>query len=280
MTETFKDYGRLGFGGAAIGISNYMGAYDAGSAEAQESAVEAVVASVNLGIDYLDTAPGYGAGLSETIIGRALKRLTKPYFLATKVGTNRADSVRAALEESLARLDVSRVDLLQIHGSSYSDEETTRILGPGGMVEQMQVLQSEGLIGEIGFTTEDNNGGVYTLINSGSFSSMQIAYNLLLQHPYEPSRPFGSLFEARKKNLRVVTMRTATSGIFQRWVQMVNPANSFDYTEALLQFVLSNKLVDVALVGIRSAEMARSCAAIMNDESGRIDVDALWNRFV
>ena len=75
-------------------------------------------------------------------------------------------------------------------------------------------------------------------------------------------------------------MRTATSGIFQRWIQMVNPANTFDYNEALVQFVLSNRLVDVALVGIRTAEVARSCARLMNDPSGRIDVDALWNRFV
>jgi hypothetical protein len=77
----------------------------------------------------------------------------------------------------------------------------------------------------------------------------------------------------------VATMRTATSGIFQRWVQMVNPENRFDYTDALLQFVMSNKLVDVALVGIRTADMARSCAATWRNEAGRIDVDQLWNRY-
>jgi hypothetical protein len=62
-------------------------------------------------------------------------------------------------------------------------------------------------------------------------------------------------------------------------VQLVNPANTFDYTAALLQFVMSNKLVDVALVGIRTADMARSCAAIWKNEAGRIDVDRLWERY-
>lgn len=279
MTTTI-DYGRLGFGGAAIGISNYMGAYDAAAAETRAVSVAAILAAVEAGINYIDTAPGYGGGLSETIIGEALKQVTKPYFLATKVPFNQAGNVRASLEASLTRLGVSRVDLLQIHGSSFTHADTRRILDKGGMLEEMRALLKEGLIGEIGFTTEDNNAGAYTLIESGGFSSVQLAYNLLLQHPYEPTRPFGSLFEAKKHKMRVVTMRTATSGIFQRWVQMVNPANSFDYNEALIQFVLSNKLVDVALVGIRTPEMARSCATIMNDEAGRIDVDALWNRFV
>ena len=79
---------------------------------------------------------------------------------------------------------------------------------------------------------------------------MQICYNLLHQHAYEPTRPFGSILEADKQGLGVVTMRTLTSGILQKWLYQVNPANDFDYTPALLQFVLSNPLVDVALVGL------------------------------
>jgi len=70
------------------------------------------------------------------------------------------------------------------------------------------------------------------------------------------------------------------AGIFQRWVQMVNPANTFDYTPALIQFVLSNRLVDVALVGMRTVREVESCVGIWKDESGRIDIDALWHRFI
>jgi aryl-alcohol dehydrogenase-like predicted oxidoreductase len=280
VATTSSEYSRLGFGGAAIGISNYMGVYDAAGAATRQTSVEAVLASVDVGINYLDTAPGYGSGLSETIFGEALQKISKPYFLATKAPLSQIGKVRASLEASLKRLNVSRVDLLQIHGTSYLEEDMGRIFANGGMLSEMQRLQSEGLIGEIGFTTEDNNAATYALIKSGAFSSMQIAYNLLLQHPYEPTRPFGSLFEAKKQKMRIVTMRTATSGIFQRWVQIVNPDNTFDYTRALIQFVLSNKLVDVALVGIRTPEMARSCGDIMRDEAGRVDIDALWNRFV
>ena len=273
-------FGRIGFGGAAIGISDYMGHYDAGAEATRETSRLALVEANRLGITYIDTAPGYGAGLSETIIGEVLERLPNPYFLATKVPLGARHAVRRSLEESLGRLGVDRLDLLQIHGGSIKDTDADDILAPGGMLAQMQALRDEGLIKEIGFTSEDNNAAVYRLIETGAFDSLQIAYNLILQHPYEPTRPFGSLYAAKEKGMRVVTMRTATSGIFQRWIQMVNPANTFDYNEALVQFVLSNRLVDVALVGIRTAEVARSCARLMNDPSGRIDVDALWNRFV
>jgi hypothetical protein len=61
---------------------------------------------------------------------------------------------------------------------------------------------------------------------------------------------------------------------------MVNPANTFDYTPALIQFVLSNRLVDVALVGMRIIREVESCVGIWKDESGRIDIDALWRRFI
>ena len=108
-----------------------------------------------------------------------------------------------------------------------------------------------GLVGAIGFTSEDDNDSVYRLIRSGHFDTMQLCYNFLFQHPYEPSRPFGALLEAEKHGLGILTMRAPTSGTFQRWIQMVNPANTFDYTPALIQFVLSNPLVDVALVGMR-----------------------------
>ena len=62
--------------------------------------------------------------------------------------------------------------------------------------------------------------------------------------------------------------------------QAVNPADDFDYGAALLQFVLSNPLVDVALVGIRTVDDAARSAATWRDETGRIDVEALWGRYV
>ncbi|MBW7458545.1 hypothetical protein K0U00_31335, partial [Paenibacillus sepulcri] len=173
-----------------------------------------------------------------------------------------------------------RIDLLQIHGDSFKPEQTDDILSSGGMAEQMLRLKEEGLVGHIGFTSEDNNDAVYRLIRSGAFDTVQLCYNFIFQHPYEPSRPFGSLLEAEKAGMGILTMRTPTSGTFQRWIQMVNPGNTFDYTPALIQFVLSNPYVDVALMGMRDAEIVRSNVNICNDFEGRISLDELHSRYV
>ena len=282
LTAVFPRSGRpvsrLGFGGAAIGLTNYLGPYDAASPAQREQSVRALRLAAESGVTYFDTAPGYGQGLSERIFGEALEGLD--VTVATKVPTSAAADVRRSLEESLRRLRRDRIDLLQIHGTSYPDEMLGQILAPGGMLEQLVRLREEGLVGAIGFTSEDNNPAVYALIRTGAFDVMQIAYNLILQHPYEPTRPFGSLFEAKKHGLFTVAMRTMTSGIFQRWIRLANPADTFDYAPALLQFCLSNPLLDVALVGMRTDTDVTASCATWRDTKDRIDVDALWTRYV
>jgi aryl-alcohol dehydrogenase-like predicted oxidoreductase len=283
LTSSFGPNGfaasRLGFGGAAIGLTNYLGEYDAAAPATRAASVAAVRRAVTCGVTYFDTAPGYGKGLSEEIFGEALEGETN-IVLATKVPIAASGSVRASLEASLRRLRRSKVDLLQIHGNSLDKAIVATILGRGGMLEQMQRLRDEGMIGAIGFTSEDNNGGVYDLIECGGFATMQISYNLLLQHPYEPTRPFGSLFEAKRHGLFTIAMRATTSGIFQKWAKLVNPTNDFNFAPALIQFVLSNPLIDVALVGMRTEAEVESSNSIWRDEAGRIDVAELWGRYV
>jgi hypothetical protein len=268
---------RLGFGGAAMALTNYLARYDA--VANRDISLAAVRRAVAGGITYFDTAPGYGNGLSEEIMGEALEGASDA-VLATKVPVSAAADVRASLEASLCRLRRSRVDLLQIHGNSFDGELLARLLAKGGMVDQLVRLREEGLATNIGFTSEDNNRGVYALMDSGAFDTMQISYNVVLQHPYEPTRPFGSLFEARKHGLFTISMRTFTSGIFQKWIRLANPADRFDYTAALIQFVLSNPLIDVALVGMRTPDEVDANIATWRDESARIDLTGLWTRYV
>jgi len=75
-------------------------------------------------------------------------------------------------------------------------------------------------------------------------------------------------------------MRAMTSGIVQRWIQKVNPENTFDCTPSLLQFVLSNPLVNVGLVGMRTVDEVEENVAIANDLDNRISMDWLHERYV
>jgi predicted aldo/keto reductase-like oxidoreductase len=153
-------------------------------------------------------------------------------------------------------------------------------MGAGGMLDELEKIKAEGLIKHIGFTIEAQNQAIYQLIKCSRFDTMQISYNFIFQHPYDPSWKCGSLYDAEAQQLGIIVMRTVTSGIFQRWVQMVNPTNTFNYSPALVQFILSNPLVDVALLGMRSAPRVEENVAICEDTSGRIDLDTLHQRYV
>jgi aryl-alcohol dehydrogenase-like predicted oxidoreductase len=258
LGRTGAQVSHLGYGGAVLGLTDYLYTFDPNDPDDRAKLFEGIDAALESGINLFDTAPGYGNGASEKVLGEALKGVTAsggvPLFVSTKVKSGAEVDVRESLERSLERLGRDSVDLLQIHGTSYTRDDV--------------------------FTSEDNNDGVYRLIRSGLFDTMQICYNFIFQHPYEPSRPFGSLLEAKKNGLGVLTMRAPTSGTFQRWIEMVNPANTFDYTPALIQFVLSNPLVDVALVGMRDADLVHKNVAIVENTGGRISLDALHERYV
>jgi uncharacterized protein len=270
---------RLGFGGAPAGLTNYLGQYQPADLQQRRQVIAGVQRAVELGVTYFDTAQAYGDGQSEEIFGEALAGTDAPIFLATKVG-HWVEEPRRMVESSLKRLRREPLDLVQIHGTSYSPELCSAILSPGGLLEQLVQMKAEGLVRWIGLTTEDNNPAVYRFIETGQFDVLQIAYNFIFQHPAEPTRPFGSLYEARAAGMGTCTMRTLTSGIFQKWVQMVNPANDFDYTPSLLQFVLSNPLVHVALVGMRTPQEVETNVRICEDLSGRIDIDQLHGKYI
>jgi uncharacterized protein len=279
LGNTDRTVSRLGFGGAPAGLTNYLETYSPENAAQRRQVTDALERALELGVTYFDTAPAYGEGASEAIYGEVLGGLGDEIFVATKVLT-RVPDVRASVEGSLGRLKRDALDLVQLHGDSYSEAKADAFIAPGGLVSQLEALQAEGLIRHIGFTTEDNNGAVYRFINSGRFDVVQMCYNLLYQHPAEWTRPFGSMFEAENAGMGIVTMRTVTSGLFQRWVQGVNPENTFDYTPALLQFVLSNPMVDVALVGMRDAKIVEANVRICEDLSGRIDLRELHAKYV
>jgi aryl-alcohol dehydrogenase-like predicted oxidoreductase len=279
--KTGRKVSRIGFGGAVAGLKNYLHEYDPSDKASVKGVADAIQKALELGISYFDTAAAYGNRASEKMFGEGLKGIkADDIFLATKISVCTKDEAYKSVEESLKCLKRDYVDLIQIHGSSYTAEETDAILGPGGMLEAMEDMKLQGLAKYIGFTSEDNNDSMYRLIQSRRFDSIQMCYNFIFQHGYEPSRPFGSLLEAEKYSLGIAAMRAPTSGTFQRWIQMVNPANTFDYTRALIQFVLSNPYVDVALIGMRTTDRVIENVNIVNDTEGRINLDDLHKRYV
>jgi uncharacterized protein len=286
LGRTGLEVSEIGFGGAPAGLRNYLGKWEPDQDDSAQQVADAITQAVELGINYFDTAPGYGEGISERIYGQGLKPYRQQIILATKLFADSADDVRRSVEASLERLQVEQIDVIQLHGTWYSEEQVDRILAAGGVLQGMQAMKDEGLVCFTGFTSEGTNGAASRLVASGAFDVLQICYNLIYQHPYDPTRKAGLLLEAQAQGMGVVVMRSLTSGIFQKWLTGVFPDEMKDQARqehlhrSLLAFVLSNPLVDCALVGMRTRQEVTENVAACEDLGLRIDLAEMHERYV
>jgi len=112
-----------GLGTMAIGGGNWS--YGWGPQDDAES-IATILHALEIGVNWIDTAPVYGCGHAEEIVGKAIKRLSSKPIIATKCGLHcdkdgkiifrlKRESVRAEVEASLRRLQIDVIDLYQIH---------------------------------------------------------------------------------------------------------------------------------------------------------------------
>ena len=119
-------------------------------------AIRTVHVALDLGMDFIDVSPYYGATRAETVLGRALKGISRSrYVLATKIGqygNNEFDFSAArvvrSLDESCARLGVDHIDLLQCHDIEFADLD--QIVNE--TLPALLKLREAGRIGHIGIT--------------------------------------------------------------------------------------------------------------------------------
>ena len=271
----------IGFGGAVAGIPNYIEAWEPGRAAEQESVVRALERGLDLGYNYLDTAPGYGDGISEQVFGRVVARRRAECLVATKTGARDPEGIRRSVERSLRNLGTDMIDVLQFHGGWYPPEDVENILERGGL-ETYEALRQEGKARFLGFTVEGPSGGVSSLIATGRFDVMQVRYNVMYQHACDFVNDAGIVRDAEARGMGIVTMRTLSSRTFQKLMRSAFPAElaRADLDRFCLNYVLSNPLIDVALVGMRRTEEVEANNRLSDDESARIDLAALHDRFV
>jgi len=151
LGETGLEITRVGFGAWAIGGAGYDWGW---GAQDDEDSIAAIHHSLELGVNWIDTAAQYGFGHSEEVVGRALAGLAERPYVFTKGGQPEGpgrttvqslerDSLRREVEGSLTRLGVEAIDLYQIHWP-IPDEEIEE--GWSTLVE----LRDNGLVRHIG----------------------------------------------------------------------------------------------------------------------------------
>lgn len=248
LGRTGLEVSRIAIGGYPFGGMNKASGWDPWSKDGRRTAIETVNHAIDSGITYLDTAPSYGDGNSERIIGDVMKTRRDECVLATKVnweGRSRAEVI-TSVEESLRRLQTDHLDLVQLHGGMHTAEEHDHIVH-GGPLEGLRELRDRGLIGFIGLTAEEP-WTARQFLSEPDIDVMQLAFNLIYQ-----SAARHILNETKAANIGVVTMRTMTSGIFQRTARLLAPEwqNAHDIFRVCLEFVLGDSRVTAPIVGMR-----------------------------
>jgi aryl-alcohol dehydrogenase-like predicted oxidoreductase len=155
LGRTGLEISRVGFGAWAIGGSGWWHAW--GSQDDDES-IATIRRAAELGINWVDTAPIYGLGHSEEVVGRALHGLDDRPYVFTKASlyekdgavahSLKRDSIRREVEASLSRLQLDAIDVYQIHWPD-PDEDVEEAW------TTFAELKSEGLVRHIGVSNFD-----------------------------------------------------------------------------------------------------------------------------
>ncbi|NBT93991.1 MAG: aldo/keto reductase [Chloroflexi bacterium] len=167
----------LGFGCGAIG-----GLLTRGNPQEQR---DAIATAIGAGINYFDTAPLYGNGASESNLGRVFAEMggvPGGVVIGTKVRIEPAQAkdapatIRSSMEDSLTRLRMDRVDLLQLHTSitEHSGRGVTvsDVLGP--IMDGLEAVRDAGLASWVGITANGDTEAVREVVRSGRTATAQI----------------------------------------------------------------------------------------------------------
>ena len=299
-------------------------------AQRHDEQLRAVKRAIELGINWFDTAATYGDGKSEEGLGRALEEVTgsrhTPCPVAAKHepanGTRRlpttslhvATKVRIpperthdmrgyvleSLHQSLRRLRLPRVTLLQIHNSitprpgelptSLSPED---VLDAGGVLDGMLELQKAGLVEHLGLTGLGDPAALAEVLRSGQFATVQAPYNLLNPSAGREMRPgfresnLGNLFAVcQELNVGVLAIRVYAGGALvgqppsahtlqtrffpldlyrrdQARAAELQPSlpRGMSLPEVALRFAIAHPGVASALVGLDSPEQVEQAVA-------------------
>ncbi len=140
---------------------------------------------LDLGVNFLDTAYGYGN--SEERIGRAIAGRREGLVLASKSPARDGKTFREHLELGFQRLGVSYIDLYQFHNVSNA-QAYEQILAPGGALDVAREAQAAGRIGHIGVTSHSLEMAL-EMVASGHFETLMFPFNFITNEPADRLLP-------------------------------------------------------------------------------------------
>ena len=189
-----RQFGRLGWQVSEIGYGAWAIGGSWGPTKDEES-IAALNRALDLGVNFIDTAQGYGDGRSERLIGQVLRgRGRDRVYVATKIPPAPgpwpptpycridqrypASYLAERVERSLRDLGTDRIDLLQLHTWTRAWNRSPEAL------ETLRKLRDQGKLLAIGISTpEDDQDALVQLMRDGWLDAVQVIYNIFEQQP-------------------------------------------------------------------------------------------------
>jgi aryl-alcohol dehydrogenase-like predicted oxidoreductase len=235
------EHRRLGRLGHMSSVLIYGGA--ALSEVTQEVADRSIRLALRSGINHFDTAADYGD--SELRLGRWMPRIRDRIFLATKTGEPAATEAYDSIRRSLERLQVTRIDLVQLHSVGAFDDLDERTAS-GGALEGTIRAREEGLVGAIGITGHGMKAPAVHLeaLRRFRFDTVLTPYNYRLTRYPEFLRDFEALVEevrvedAALMLIKVVARNLWRAGEEHRFATWYEPLEDQSTIDAALAFAL------------------------------------------
>ena len=203
-----RELGKDEFTIGEVGLGCWQFGGDFGQMD-EETAFAIMETSVANGVDFFDTADVYGAGISETLIGRFTQQCSTPLTIATKYGrwegvfpnNYTKDNMREAIEVARERLQLDVLDLLQLHCIP------TEHLQKGDVFDWLREFKQEGLVRHFGASVETVEEGLLCLGQEGLLS-LQVIFNIFRAKP-----SFELLPQAREKGVGIIVRLPLASGL-------------------------------------------------------------------
>jgi aryl-alcohol dehydrogenase-like predicted oxidoreductase len=233
---------RLGRVGHMSSVIIYGGAMLAETP--QEVADRSIELSLASGINHFDTAADYGD--SELRLGPWMHRIRDQIFLASKTGDRTAAGAYRSIGRSLERLQVDRLDLIQLHGVCDPDD-LDRAMGHDGAIEGAVRARDEGLVDAIGITGHGMTAPAVHLeaLRRFPFETVITPYNYALSRYPDYLRDFEALVhEIRTQDAGLMLIKAAARNLWKtgephRRTTWYEPLEEQEQLDAAIAFALA-----------------------------------------
>ncbi len=272
----------LGRTGHQVGLFSLGGQSTLEQRGKRDASEEIIHRAIDLGVNYIDTAPSYGQGISETNIGEVMRERRTEVYLASKTHDRTYDGTMRLIEASLRRLQTDRLDLYQLHNVRTRDD-LERVFGDGGAIHAMERLRDAHVIRHIGITGHRDPAVLREGILRYDFDCILMSLNAADIHHL----PFQTdlLETAVEKAMGIIAMKVPAHGRIFRPDGLTRMRDALEYVFSLP--------VSTAIVGITTRDqleenvrIAAGHAPLTEEEKKRIEsltahyhADASWFKY-